>query len=79
MTITEDVCNGYLIEVNGSVEGDSEGFVWIKTFDEDTDSFQAFYGSPTGDLRAYMLVKIQRDLEDQAKWRVVKETISLCS
>ncbi|MCP4083178.1 MAG: hypothetical protein GY743_23395 [Planctomycetaceae bacterium] len=68
--VTRDIRNGYLFEVNGSVEGDRAGLVWFKAIDGNSEPFQVFYGGIIGDLRANMFVKIERKPKDPARWQI---------
>lgn len=67
---TRDIRNGYLFEVNGSVEGDRDGLVWFKALDGNSAPFQVFYDGIIGDLRANMYVKIERKPKDPARWQI---------
>lgn len=69
---TRDIRNGYLFEVNGSVEGDREGLVWFRARDGNSEPFQIFYNGIIGDLRANMPVKIERNPKDPARWRIIE-------
>lgn len=67
-----DIPNGYITEVNGSIEGDRSGLVWFKAIDGNSAPFQVFYDGSIGDLRANMYVEIERDPKEPARWQVKK-------
>lgn len=67
---TRDIRQGYLFEVNGSIEGDRSGLVWFKALDGESQPFQVFYNGLIGDLRANMFVRIERKPKAPSRWQI---------
>ena len=67
-----DIRNGYVFEVNGSIQGDREGLIWFKALDGNSGPFQVFYNGLIGDLRANMYIRIERNPKDPARWQVIQ-------
>lgn len=66
-----DILRGYLIEVNGSIEGSRAGLVWFKSLEADTPPMEVFNPGEIQNVRAGMYCEIERFPKEPARWQII--------
>lgn len=67
-----DIRRGYIIEVNGSIEGSREGYVWFKSLETDTPPREVFNPGEIQNVRANMYCEIERNPKEPARWQILR-------
>lgn len=67
-----DIRRGYVIALNGSIEGDRKGLVWFQALDDESQPFQVLFDGPKERLSTNLLYLIERVPKDPERWQIRK-------